>query len=425
MQRFESARRLHFFNESSRPHFDAFLNNTYVIKLVKSGGWPQDRTRRCNRMNIVCISNRTQNRIFRMIRSRQSLLVGLMVFVLAAPAYGQIVGDPARGRAVYLNSCVFCHGSDGKGNGPMAPLLPVKPADLTDCRITGEDSIGIAVGTIREGGPYQGISKVMPAFKGMLTEQQIADAASYAKSLCSDPDWVPVELNLPRPLLTDKAYPEQEVIIGSRFGRGKGDATDVFADAEYRLNGLTSVELDVHYLDLHPEGGQPASGLGDTDLAINRVVAFSAADRWLASVGLELSLPTGSESRGLGSGEVAWEPFVRAGWDWHQVVIQGDVILEFPQKTADVNSLIVYNLAVGRYFQPDPRLQITPMVELNSETSLDGPGRGDTKSAVLPQLRVLWLLWSIGIGVEVPITGPRDFDVRPMFDITYEYMPFW
>ena len=139
------------------------------------------------------------------------------------------------------------------------------------------------------------------------------------------------------------------------------------------------------------------------------------------SAGLELSLPTGSQSRGLGTGEVVWEPFVRAGWDWHQVVIQGNVVLEFPQKTADINSLIAYNLAVGRYFQPDPRLQITPMVEFNSETSLFGSAMGDTKSTILPQLRANWLKWSGGVGVQVPLTGLRDFDVRPMFDITYEF----
>jgi hypothetical protein len=265
----------------------------------------------------------------------------------------------------------------------------------------------------------------MPPFKSLLTEQQIADAASYVKTFCADPDWVPGELNLPRPLLTDKAFPEREVVIGGRFGRGASDTTEIFADVEYRLNGLTSVELNVPYQDTHPEGGQQASGLSDMNVAINRVVAFSRVNLWLTSVGLELSLPTGSESRSLGTGEIVWEPFVRAGWDWHRVVIQGQVVLEFPQKTADVNSLIVYRVAVGRYFQPDPRLRITPMAEFSSETLLVGSNVGDTKSVVLPQLRALWLQWSAGVGVEVPVTGLRDFNVRPMFDVTYEYAPFW
>jgi hypothetical protein len=137
--------------------------------------------------------------------------------------------------------------------------------------------------------------------------------------------------------------------------------------------------------------------------------------------GLELSLPTGSETRGLGSGEVIWEPFARAGWDWHQVVIQGSLIFEFPQKTANINTLFVYNLAVGRYFLPDPRLQITPIVEFNNETAMDGSSRGDTKSTILPEFRVKWLQWSTGFGVQVRLTELRDFDYRLVLDVTYEH----
>ena len=35
------------------------------------------------------------------------------------------------GAIEYGNSCVFCHGSDGKGGGPFAQYLTVKPPSLT------------------------------------------------------------------------------------------------------------------------------------------------------------------------------------------------------------------------------------------------------------------------------------------------------
>lgn len=31
----------------------------------------------------------------------------------------------------YQSSCATCHGTDGKGNGPISPLLNVAPPDLT------------------------------------------------------------------------------------------------------------------------------------------------------------------------------------------------------------------------------------------------------------------------------------------------------
>jgi mono/diheme cytochrome c family protein len=48
----------------------------------------------------------------------------------------------------------------------------------------------------------------MPAFETVLSNSDIADVARYVKSLCTDPDWVPGELNFPRALLTGKAFPE-------------------------------------------------------------------------------------------------------------------------------------------------------------------------------------------------------------------------
>ncbi len=362
---------------------------------------------------------RTGNRAGR----RQAILAmaGTIFFALMAYAYGQIIGNPTHGRAVFEQYCTICHGSDAKGTGPLAKTLPVPPANLTDCRRTSEDPVEVTEGTIRHGGAYVGLSPVMPAWQGKLTDEQIADAASYVKALCSDPDWVPGELNLPRPLFTDKAYPEQEAIVGGRFARGLSKTTEAFGTIEYRLNGLTNVELTTRYLNVRPDGAQPDSGLGDSVLSLNRVVAFSRANRWLASAGLGLGLPTGSQSRGLGSGDLVWEPFVRGGWDWHQVVIQGDAVLSLPQKNADVNSAFIYDVAIGRYFKPDPRMQITPMVEFNSETPLNGPTSGETRSVVLPEIRVKWLQWGVAVGVQVPITGVREFDTRPMFDFFYEF----
>ena len=125
------------------------------------------------------------------------------------------VGEVLRGRAVFVKNCVLCHGINAMGNGPLAETLPQTPANLTDCRLTAEDSIEVLQGTIRHGGPYIGLSEAMPAWGGTLTEQEIADVGRYVKSLCTDSDWVPGDFNFPRPLITGKAMPEQEIIIGA------------------------------------------------------------------------------------------------------------------------------------------------------------------------------------------------------------------
>jgi mono/diheme cytochrome c family protein len=42
----------------------------------------------------------------------------------------QKLGAPP-GKGSYLRYCASCHGDDGKGDGPYAPVLKLKPADLT------------------------------------------------------------------------------------------------------------------------------------------------------------------------------------------------------------------------------------------------------------------------------------------------------
>ena len=37
----------------------------------------------------------------------------------------------AEGKRAYLRTCASCHGTDGRGDGPVAPTLKVRPTDLT------------------------------------------------------------------------------------------------------------------------------------------------------------------------------------------------------------------------------------------------------------------------------------------------------
>lgn len=347
-------------------------------------------------------------------------LVCVLVSVFVAEAQDW-AGSIQRGLAVFQKNCVMCHGSDAKGTGQLAATLPTMPANLTDCKLTAEDPAEVLQGLIRHGGPYAGRSSVMPAFGSALTNAEIADVARYVKSLCADPDWVPGELNFPRALITGKAFPEQEMIVGGKFGRNGKKVSEYFGILEYRLDGLTNIEIKSRALSINPNIGPTESGFGDTVLSVKRVVAFSTVHRALASVGLELTLPTGNDRRGLGVGQFVFEPYFRAGVDWKQFIVQVAGTLVFPEKSSNINSEAKFDVAIGRYFSPDPRLQITPMVEFNTNTRVTGPAYGETKSAILPQVRVKWLVWSMGVGVQAPITDARDFEVRPLFDLVYEY----
>lgn len=190
---------------------------------------------------------------------------------------------------------------------------------------------------------------------------------------------------------------------------------------EYRVNGLTNIGIMSRALSIDPDIGPAESGLGDTVLSVNRVLAFSTLHRALASAGLDLTLPTGNDQRGLGNGDVVFAPSLRAGVAWEQVVMQVAGAFAVPAGTSNSSSQANVDVAIGRSFSLNRRLQVTPMIELNTTTGISGPLSGETKSAILPLIRAKWLKWTIGVGVQVPITDTRDFDVRPLFDVMYDY----
>ncbi|ROR32568.1 c-type cytochrome [Inmirania thermothiophila] len=83
----------------------------------------------------------------------------------------------ARGREIFQRNCAVCHGSDGRGTGPMAASLQHKPADLTRHFHGGTGTKGDAYlfWRVSEGGtvePFRSSGSAMPAFKGMLSEAE-------------------------------------------------------------------------------------------------------------------------------------------------------------------------------------------------------------------------------------------------------------
>ncbi|MHB2020683.1 MAG: c-type cytochrome [Candidatus Xenobia bacterium] len=81
-----------------------------------------------------------------------------------------------RGQTVFQNNCFFCHGQDGKGDGPVGEVFKPKPSDLTSPEAKA----------LSDGGMYWMITTgpdTMPPFDNRLTSQQRWDVISYIRSL--------------------------------------------------------------------------------------------------------------------------------------------------------------------------------------------------------------------------------------------------
>ncbi len=99
----------------------------------------------------------------------------------AAPARGAAAQHPACcapgvGLPLFRVRCAPCHGQNGQGDGPAAPALNPKPADLTDTphRTAVSDSAARAVIT--------GGRRTMPAFGAVLNARQIDTLVSVVRN---------------------------------------------------------------------------------------------------------------------------------------------------------------------------------------------------------------------------------------------------
>ena len=93
----------------------------------------------------------------------------------------QNTGDAA---TVFASHCVTCHGKTGKGDGPAAAALFPKPKDFKDCKRMATISDATLFQAIEGGGQSVGLSPLMPAWGGSLTDQQVHELVGYIRGLC-------------------------------------------------------------------------------------------------------------------------------------------------------------------------------------------------------------------------------------------------
>jgi putative copper resistance protein D len=94
-----------------------------------------------------------------------------------APTQPYAAPSVARGAVLYAENCALCHGATGRGDGPAAGSLPIRPADLTESHLFAH-SPGDLFWWVSHG-LDQG---VMPAFAGILNPNQRWDVINFIRA---------------------------------------------------------------------------------------------------------------------------------------------------------------------------------------------------------------------------------------------------
>ena len=218
------------------------------------------------------------------------------------------------GQQIYKSACVACHGSDGKGTPKsISGFEPPRTfPDFTECDQTTPELNSAWKAVIVHGGPYRGFSQIMPSFGEALTSEQIDQVISYMRGFCRSPDWPRGELNLPRALVTEKAYPEDEVVISTAVNAQRGPAVMSHIIHEQRFGVRNQIEVDVPVI-FQDQSHTWYGGIGDTTLGLKRTIFSRLRSGSILSLQGSVILPSGNKSRGFGTGTTTFETFAAFG----------------------------------------------------------------------------------------------------------------
>lgn len=333
--------------------------------------------------------------------------------------------------SVYRAACAACHGADGRGALPEKLGLEIAVPDFTDCEFAPREPDQDWLAVIHEGGPARGFAREMPAFASVLTEEQAGLAMVKVRSFCTDRAWPRGELNLPRPLATEKAFPEDEAVVTTAVSLdGPRTVANKFI-YEKRFGARNQFELIVPFSweDRERPAGAfgmrrtTVGGVGDIALGLKRVLYHSLDRGTIFSVAGEVKLPTGNESRGFGAGTAAVEPFLAFGQILpHDSFVHVQTGVEVPIESGHDDEGF-FRVAVGKNFTRGRfGRSWAPMVELL--------GKGDLASTLyfhwdwMPGLQVSLntrqhLLGAIG--VRMPLNDREDTDPQLVLYILWDW----
>jgi hypothetical protein len=316
------------------------------------------------------------------IRSRGAII--LLTAAVAAAMWGAELVSPGHcqekagagrtGAELYQSACAACHGMRGTGVEPSRLGFGIPMPDFTDCSFATREPNADWLAVAHDGGPARAFSRLMPAFGDALKEDELERVLNHMRGFCPENAWPRGELNLPRPLVTEKAYPEDEAVITTAIATEDPSSISNKLVYEKRFGARNQIELIVPFAWKHKDSGGAqtdstenwSGGIGNIAVGAKRALFHSLRHGSIFSVAGELVLPTGDRAKDFGNGTTVFEPFASFG----QVLpsnffLHAQAGAEFPFDTDRAKREAFWRAALGRSFESERFGRAwSPMVEL-------------------------------------------------------------
>jgi hypothetical protein len=343
----------------------------------------------------------------------------IVLFMWPCLGWSQDIGEELYGRA-----CAACHGDNGQGRSQQDLGFDIPLPDFSDCSFASREPDGDWFAVIHEGGPVRAFDRMMPAFGSALNADEINATLGHIRTFCSDNAWPRGEFNLPRPLFTEKAYPEDELVVTTAIDTGSADSiwSEVLYEKRIGARSMIEVGVPLAYEEQFEPAGSPF-GIGDIFLGYKHAAYHSLDKGSILSVGVEIRLPTGNEEDGLGSGTTVFEPFLAFG----QILpgdsfLQAHVFAEF-KTDRELHDEAGLRIAFGKTSTSGNWGRAwTPMIEIL--TVRDLTSGADTNVDVVPQIQFSLSKRQhvlLNAGSRIPVNNTSDRDVQVVIYILWDW----
>jgi mono/diheme cytochrome c family protein len=353
-----------------------------------------------------------------------------LLFTSSGLLYSQTIKqrshDVKNGERLYNSGCVTCHGNNGVG-APETLTEFKRPdtfPDFSSCEGTTPEPNSAWKDVIVHGGPSRGFSQIMPAFGELLTSDQIDDVIAYLRSLCRNPHWARGELNLPRALITEKAFPESEEVVSTSVNASGAPGFTTHFIHEQRFGLRNQLEVDVPLL-FQDQSHTWYGGVGDTTIGLKREMWSSLRTGSILSLFGGVIVPSGNKQRGFGTGTTTFETF--ASFDQlfpTNTFVQFQAGADLPRHTNIAPQNVYWRTVLGQSVAADHGLGRlwSPMVEFVAARDLVTGARNNWD--VVPQMQITISRrqhFRVNVGYSKPFTNTAGRHGQVVFYVLWDW----
>ena len=232
------------------------------------------------------------------------------------------------------------------------------------------------------------------------------------------------DLHFTHPIFTESVSPDRKVRLD--FGReweDEGTGSELEVEVEYPFHRSFSVEVGVPYGFSSPDEGSSESNLGSAEVALKFANFAFENSGVLLGYGLEVGIPTGDSSKGIGDGHI-WElePFLNIGVKTGNVELVAWSRFGIPTNQRDdeeIETEIAYDFSMLYHFSP----RVQGLVELNGHGGLSGEEVGEGIISLSPGIKLAPFAERslfVGVGGSFPL-GEQELKAQVKLALFYHF----